>query len=373
VSDLRITGVTVRILRLPVRIARRHGSGDIADAITTVILKLDTCAGIAGFGEAAPWAVFTGTPEAAAAALHVHLRPHLLGADPFRTEALLRTADRTLVGHPEAKAALETALLDIKGKALGVPVADLLGGRVRDAIPLSFSIANPDFAADLEMAKALCAEGLRIFKVKTGFASHAEDLRRLERLRAELPADVDLRVDYNQGLLPWDAIRKLKDVEAFRPTFIEQPVPRDRIAAMAAIAAALDTPVMADESVFTPAEALRVVEARAADLVSVKIMKSGLARGQTIAAIAEAAGLACYGGDMFETGLAHAAGAQLIAATPNIALGCEFYQATYFLTEDILAAPFPVADGRVVVPDGPGLGVAVDEDRLARYAIETLG
>jgi hypothetical protein len=114
--------------------------------------------------------------------------------------------------------------------------------------------------------------------------------------------------------------------------------------------------------------------ARAADLFSIKIMKSGgLTRARTIAAIAEAAGIACYGGSMFETGIASAAGTHMIAATPNISLGCEFYQPTYYLTEDLLAAPFPVEAGRIKVPTGPGLGIEVDEERLARYTVERLG
>ncbi len=373
-SGLRISALTVSTVRLPVRMKRRHGVGDVQDAVTNVVLRLETDAGITGFGEAAPWPVFTGTAEATAAALHVHLRPLLIGADPFRIEALLGQADRLVVGHPEAKAALEAALFDIKGKALGVSVADLLGGRVREEIPLSFSLAQPDLAEDVAIAKALYAEGIRLFKVKTGFAGHRADLARLERFRNELPDDVDLRVDYNQGLEPWDAIRRLKEVEAFFPTFIEQPVPADQIAAMAAITQALDTPIMADESVFTPADALRVVAARAADLVSIKVMKHGGAlRARAVAAIAQAAGIVCYGGDMFESGLGHAAGAQLIAATPNIALGCEFYQARFFLTEDLLSEPFPIANGKVQVPSGPGLGVEVDEDRLARYTTLRLG
>ncbi len=371
-SGIAITGVTVYVTRIPVKAVHSHGIGDVSESVN-VILRLDTDAGITGWGEGAPWAVFTGTAEANAAALHIHLRPLLLGADPFRVEWLMRRADRTVVHCGEAKAALETALLDIVGKAKGMPICDLLGGRVRDEIPLSFSIANPDFGADLEMVRQLCADGLRVFKVKTGFAGHHEDMARMERLRADLPADADLRIDYNQGLQPWDALRQVRDMERFRPTFIEQPVPGDQVEALAAIARAVDTPIMADESAFTPADALRVASMRAADLISVKIMKcGGLRRGQQIAGIAEAAGIACYGGDMFETGIAHLAGTHMIAATPNISLGCEFYQATYYLAEDLLAEPFPVRDGKVVVPTTPGLGIAVDEDRLRTYAVEIL-
>ena len=371
-SDIAITGVTVFKVRLPVVSERRQGSGVTKDAVTNVFVKLDTDAGIAGWGEAATSATFPGGLESHMAALHVYFRPLVLGADPFRIEDLMAQAARAVVHAAEAKAALEMALFDIVGKALGTPVCNLLGGPFRDEIPLSFSLANPDLGADVEMAKRLYGEGLRIFKVKTGAAGHAEDLRRLEILRAELADDVDLRVDYNQALDVFDAIPKLRDVEAFRPTFIEQPVDLHRLDAMAEIARALDTPIMADESVFSPADALAVAGQRAADIISIKVMKGGMLNVRRISAVAQAAGIPCYGGDMAESGLGHLAGAHVIAATPNISLGCEFYQATYYLKEDILAEPFPVAGGKVQVPTTPGLGIEVDEDKLAKYTVERL-
>ena len=366
--QLRISRVSVFPVRIPARAVHAHGIGEMADS-TNVILRLDTDAGITGWGEAAPWAVFTGSLEASAAALDVYLRPLLLGADPFRISTLMAAAERTVVHCTEAKAAVEMALFDIAGKALDAPVCDLLGGRVRDEIPLSFSVANPDFAQDAEMVRHLFADGIRLFKVKTGFADHAEDLRRLEALRALLPEDAEIRVDYNQGMQPWEAIRRLRDIEQFRPTFIEQPVPAEQRSALAAIAAALDTPIMADEAVFTPEDALQVVSQRAADLIAIKAQKSGgMLRAREISAIAAAGGLACYGGDMFETGIASTAGAHMIAATGNISLGCEFYQPLYYLAEDLLVQPFAVRDGKVQVPTAPGLGIEVDEDRLRRYA-----
>ena len=372
-SDIHVTGVSVYITRIPVRAVHSHGIGDFAGHSHNVILRLDTDAGIVGWGDAAPWAVFTGTVEANAAALHTYLRPLLIGADPFRVEWLLAQADRTVVHCTEAKAAMEMALLDIIGKALKTPVYNLLGGLVRAEIPLSFSIANPDLAADLELAQQLHRDGLRLFKIKTGFAGHREDLLRLEKLRRTIPEDAELRIDYNQGMEPWDAIRRLRDIESFKPTFIEQPIPAAYVEALAEITRAIDTPIMADEAVFTPEDAVRLVRLQAADLVSIKIMKcGGMLRGKQIAAIAGAAGIAGYGGDMFETGISHMAGAHMIAATPNISLGCEFYQAKYFLERDLLAEPFPIENGRVIVPRTPGLGIKVDEDRVKHYAVETL-
>jgi muconate cycloisomerase len=368
-SELRITGLAVDVVRWPLEMKRRHGVGDIEDSMPGAIVKIATNAGIVGWGEASPWSVFTGTAEANASGIHHYLRPLLVGADPLKVSSLMRQIDKTLVGHTEGKAAIEMALLDIAGKHLGAPVAQLLGGYYRSHVPLSVSIANPDFEEDLAFAKRLVAQGVNIFKVKTGFSTHQEDLRRLERLRSDLPASVDLRVDYNQGLDPWDAIRLLKDVEAFHPTFIEQPVKRDQRAAMAAITKAIDTPIMADESVFSPAEAIEMVRGEIADLVSIKIMKSGgIARAREIAAIAEAAGITAYGGTMFEGGLAIAAGLHMVAATPNIALGAEFYTSTWVMGVEILETPIAIEKGSTRVPTGPGLGVEVDEHSVRRIS-----
>ena len=366
-SELRITSVAVDVVRWPLKMKRRHGVGDIEESMPGAIVKISTNFGVVGWGEVAPWSVFTGTAEANATGIHHYLRPLLIGADPLKISTLMRQIDKALVGHTEGKAAVEMALFDIVGKHLGMPVAQLLGGYYRSHVPLSVSIANPDFEEDLAFAKRLVAQGVNIFKVKTGFSSHREDLRRLERLRADLPPTVDLRVDYNQGLDPWDAIRQIRDVEAFRPTFIEQPVKRDQRAAMAAITRAIDTPIMADESVFSPAEAIEMVRGEIADLVSIKIMKSGgMVRGREIASIAEAAGITAYGGTMFEGGLAIAAGLHMVAATPNIALGAEFYTSTWVMGVDILENPIEIDNGMTRVPTGPGLGVDIDESRVKR-------
>lgn len=374
-GDLRITDITVHLVNWPLRMKRRHGVGDIDVSMPGVILRIDTDGGITGWGEAAPWAVFTGTAEGNAAAVGRYLRPVLIGADPMRVASLLRAMDKAVTGHTEAKAAVEMALLDITGKRLRAPVWQLLGGLHRARVPLSVSIANPDFEEDLDFARGVIAShGVNIFKVKTGFTSHAEDMRRLSRLREVLPADADIRIDYNQGLDPWDAIRQLREMELFKPTFIEQPVKRHQRAAMAEITRALDTPIMADESVFDPIDAIELVRDRFADLVSVKIMKSGgIFRAREVAGIAEAAGITAYGGTMFEGGLAIAAGLHLVAATPNIALGAEFYTSTFVMGVEILRTPIRIEAGETIVPTGPGLGVEVDEDAVRRISIPLQG
>ena len=361
----------VHLVDLPVRSVREHGIGSFSRALN-VIVELRAEGGLRGWGEACPWPAFTGTAEAAATALDHYIRPLLIGEDAFAVGRLMARIDKALVGSTEAKAAVETALLDLKARALGVPLHDLLGGAQRDKVPLSVSLADKDFAADLDFAEARFAEGVRIFKVKTGFAAHSFDLERLEALRARFGGEIDLRIDYNQGLQPFEALARMRDMEGFRPTFIEQPVPGDQVEALAEITRALDTPVMADESVFGPVEALRAAKLRAADLFSIKLQKSGgFGRALEIAAIARAAGIGVYGGSMFEAGIANLAGTHLMAVLPELNLGCEYYTASYYLTADVLAGPVPIAEGALQVPGEPGLGIAINPDRLARHTMET--
>lgn len=362
-----ITEFTLWHLSLPVNARRDHGIGSVEGAVEIVVLRLEAEGSLRGYGEASPWVVFTGSVEATYAALDRYLRPLVVGRRVGDQAAIMEDARAAVAHCTEAKAALDAALYDLRARIAGVPVWALLGGKCRDKIPLSCSIADPDFDKDRRLMDRLRDDGVRIIKLKTGFKDHAFDMMRLERLRADFP-EFDIRVDYNQGLHHDTALARVRDVASFAPTFIEQPVKAHLRGLMAQIRDAVDVPLLADESIFGPED--MADHADIADGISIKIMKSGgLTRAQTVARMAAARGLSAYGGDMFEAGLAHLAGAHMIAATPEVTLGCEFYQATYFLRDDILGAPFPVKDGHVIVPDTPGLGVDVNEDALARFSV----
>ncbi|MEM9433745.1 MAG: enolase C-terminal domain-like protein [Pseudomonadota bacterium] len=368
----RIVDLRVHCVRIPAKAVHSHGSGDVG-GIDAALCEIVTDSGLTGWGEASPWPVFTGTLEASAAALHIHMRPHLIGANPVQVEPCLKQIDRALVGHSEAKAAVECALLDLTGQITGCPIAELVGGRHRSSIPLSFSIANPDFDADLEDISRIWDSGVRIFKLKTGFADHAFDMRRLDKLRTLYGDEIRLRIDYNQGLPAYDAIRHIRDLEAFRPDFVEQPVRMHEREALAEITRAVDVPIMADESVFNVQQAQRAAAGRIADVFSLKTAKSGgIRRCIEIAAIARAAGIDVYGGCMFETSIAHMAGAHLMAALPDLTLGCEFYMASFYAETDLAHTPFPVHGGQVHVPEIPGLGLSPDPEKLAKYRIDLL-
>lgn len=364
-----IIGYDLWHLELPVTSRRDHGIGSVEGVCEVVILRLRSEDGSEGFGEASPWSVFTGTPEATYAALDRYLRPLVVGAKVGDRAAIMARAAYAVAHCTEAKAALETALLDLAGRISAQPVWSLLGGKYRGTIPLSCSIANPEFTQDIELLARLRDDGVRIVKLKTGFKDHAFDIMRLENLARNYP-DFSVRVDYNQGLAIEDAPAQVRDVAQFHPDFIEQPVRAHHYDLMAKLRQMIDVPLLADESVFGPEDMERASRDGICDGVSVKIMKSaGLTRGQTVARIAATHGLSAYGGDMFEAGLAHLAGTHMIAATPEITLGCEFYQASYFLREDILEEPFDVRNGHVVVPDGPGLGGKPDVTKLDHYAV----
>lgn len=370
--DQTITGLSAWQLRLPVVSRRDHGIGTVAGGVDVVVVRLSAEDGTVGYGEASPWIVFTGSVEAAFAALTGPLRAVTVGRSLSDIAGIMHDAERAVAFVTDAKAALETALLDLAGRATRLPVHALLGGKCRDRIPLSVSLADPDWEADLRLLERLSTDGVTLVKLKAGTHGHRFDLQRLEDLATRFP-DIRVRVDYNQGLSPDDALPRVVDVAAFKPDFIEQPVRAPHRALMRRIREAITVPLIADESVFGPEDLAGATREGICDGVSVKIMKSGgPRRAQHVAAMAAAAGLSAYGGDMFETGLAHLAGTHMIAATPAITLGCEFYQATYYLAEDVLSQPFPVQDGHVLVPNAPGLGLEPDMERLGRYAVHAI-
>ncbi len=367
--DEKIIAMEAWHLALPVNSRRDHGIGTVANAIEIVVVKLIAEGGAVGYGEGSPWSVFTGTPEANLAGLDRYLRPHVVDARIGDFETIMATAGKALVHCTEAKAALEAALLDVAGKILSKPVWALLGDQCRKEIPLSCSLANPDFDQDIELANRLVSDGVRYVKLKTGFRDHGFDMMRLETLKQDFP-ELTVRVDYNQGLGVADAMKQVPEIDRLEPSFIEQPVAFHEYDAMARLRDTTEAPLLADESVFGPEDMRRAIRENICDGVSVKIMKSGgMVRGMEVAKIAEEAGLPGYGGDMFETGLAHLPGVHMIAVSPNISLGCEFYQATYYLEKDLLAEPFPVENGMVQVPDAPGLGLEIDEDLIKRFDV----
>src|SRR5437899_6551307 len=189
----------VRVIQADIPVERPHKmSFTTLEAVNFVFVRLETADGLAGWGEAACLGGPTWSEESSesiAATIERYIAPWLIGSDATRIEGLAREMARRVQGNPFARAAVEMALWDLNGRALGVPVHRLLGGRVRDRVPLSWSLAVADPGAEIEEARAKVARGHRIFKIKTAAHPLVEDVRRIEAIRAAVGPDVSLRVD----------------------------------------------------------------------------------------------------------------------------------------------------------------------------------
>jgi muconate cycloisomerase len=367
--SLEIGDVRLVLADIPVR-RPHHMSFTTLTAVNFVFVRIETRGGLVGWGEAACLGGPTWSEESAesiAATLERYVVPWLIGRDATRLEALRLEMARRVQGNPFARAAVEMALWDLNGRALGVPVHRLLGGRVRDRVPLSWSLAVGDADAELAEARALMARGHRIFKIKTAAHPVADDVARVRAIREAVGSAVKLRVDANQG---WDrpsALRAIRAMEPFDLDFVEQPVPRWDLDGLAEIARSVSVPVMADEACGSPQDALAIVRRGGVSILALKLTKSaGLAPTMAIARIAEAAGLGCYVGCMIETSLGTAAYLHAALAAPPVTWGCELF-GPLLLTGDVVREPVRYADGCILALDGPGLGVEVDETALKEW------
>jgi muconate cycloisomerase len=353
-----------------------------------VIVRVRTDEGIEGLGEATvikEWGgdygrYFGESPRLTVAVIESVLGPALVGQDPFAIERAHRTMDLAIKGYPYAKTALDEALHDIKGKALGVPVYELLGGLYRREIPLAHSLGWMEYDEATAEAAAAAAEGIRTIKIKVG-RSADYDVRIVEEVRAAVGPDVDIVVDANQGWpTPKYAVGIIRRMQEARIRYAEQPV--EGLARMAQVARAVDVPIMADESVWTPQDVLEIVERRAADMVSLYTTKpGGLFKAKKVAAVAEAAGLPLNVNGSHETGVGNAANLHLVASTAAVTEAGVFPVTTIkgneptrmagkMYLDDIITRPFEYRDGNLVVPSGPGLGIELDEDKVAAYRAE---
>jgi len=368
-SALDIAEVRVIMADIPVKRAHKM-SFTTLEAMNFVFVRLETRDGLTGWGEAACLGGPTWSEESAesvAATIERYIAPWLRGRDATGIEALRQEMARRLQGNPFARAAVEMALWDLNGRALGVPVHRLLGGRVRDRVPLSWSLAVADPDAEVAEAGEKVAHGHRIFKIKTAAHPVAHDVERVRRIREAVGPEISLRIDANQG---WDrptALRAIRALEPYGIDFAEQPVARWDLEGMAHIARNVAVPVMADESCFSPQDALAIARLGGVSILGLKLTKSaGILGSLAIARIAEAAGMGCYVGCMIETSLGTAAYLQVALAAAPVTWGCELF-GPLLLRGDVVREPVRYEDGAILALDGPGLGVEVDETLLKEW------
>jgi L-alanine-DL-glutamate epimerase-like enolase superfamily enzyme len=295
------------------------------------------------------------------AVLREKLIPAVLGCDPFDISAIMERLDRAVTGNSFAKAAIEIALEDLTGRLVDQPVYRLLGGKYRERVPLAWAIGIGDVAAVAKEAAEYAARGFGTIKVKIG-RDPARDIEVVREARSAIGGGVKLRVDANQGYDLTTAMETLPRMEKFDLELIEQPLPRGDISGMARLCGLLETPIMADESVFGPEDAIALVRGAAADIINIKIMKPcGLRGSRAIADIAAAAGIPILVGSMVEMGIGTAAGLHFAIATPGIEFACEMIGPEMLADDVVESVPFlaTCAEGYLGVPTGAGLGVCL--------------
>jgi o-succinylbenzoate synthase len=295
-----------------------------------------------------------------------HLIPAVMGLDPRDRVALHRRMELAIPFNTMAKTGVDLATYDLAAQAAGVPIHGLVGGARVDRVPVIgvVDIVPPSQAE--EMARELAGNGHTVIKVKIGLNAH-QDLQRVEAVRKAVADGVRIRVDGNQGYDRATSMWVFSRMEAVGLEWIEQPLPHWDLEGLRDLCQRLDTPVAVDESVHTPEDAMRVIRAGAADVVNIKVTKcGGIDRSQKIAALCAAAGVPCYVGGCIETHPGVAASAHFYAATPNIVSAAEIRGESAYV-DDVVVSPLIESDGAIVLPQGPGLGVTVDEEKVARY------
>ena len=369
--DLAIVSIRTTIVDVPT--VRRHELSSLSvTAQSYVIVELRLANGVEGIGEAATlggprWS--EESVESIKATIDAYLVPTLIGTPADRFQAARIRMDQAAKRNNAAKAAIESALFDAVGKTLGVPAVQLLGGAVRESIPVLWTLASGDPAQEIEEAeKKLSARLHDTFKVKIGARSPEADVMRLRRLADALAGRASLIVDANQAWDETTAMRWLPVLAELGVRLVEQPLPAWSLAGMARLRARSTVPLMADECVFSAHEMLDVARAGAADVVSLKLVKhGGLLATRDVAAVAEAAGIGLYGGCLLESSIGAAAHLQVFAGLRELAWGCEHF-GPQILVDDLVEEPLRFTDFRIHLPAGPGLGVTLDRGKLRYYA-----
>ncbi|WP_214366108.1 muconate/chloromuconate family cycloisomerase [Pseudonocardia sp. H11422] len=369
-SDMRIDRVDTVLLDVPLRRPHRFARTGM-DAQPVLLVFVRTAGGVTGVGEGVvpggPW--WGGeSVETMQLVIERFIAPLLVGRTVDDIAGIQRDVDDVVAANLYAKAAVEVALHDAWARCLDVPVHTLLGGLARRSVPVTWALGTEPAPVVIEEALAKLDAGLHhSFKLKMGAQDPADDVARICAVAEKLAGVAGVRVDINAR---WDLLTSLTYLPRLAEAgveLIEQPVPGAEVEALAEINRVLPIPVMADESLRTPADALRLAKLRAADVFSLKTTKSGgLRLTKAIAEVAGAAGIPCHGGTSIESPVGTVASLHLACSAPSVTWGTELF-GPLLMREELLATPLRYADGELHLPDGPGLGVELDTDAVRAW------
>lgn len=367
---MRIDRVETVVVDIPLRRPHRFARA-VMNAQPVLYVFVRTQGGVTGVGEGVvpggPW--WGGeSVETMQVVVERYIAPVLLGRRVDDIAGLLRDIADVVAANLFARTAVEVALHDAWARHLGVPVHTLLGGLARSSIPVTWALGTEPAGAVVEEALAKLDTGLhRSFKLKMGAQDPADDVARIVSVAEKLAGVAGVRVDLNAR---WDRLTSLTHLPKLAEAgveLVEQPVPGDDLEGLAAISAALPIPVMADESLRTPADALRLVALRAAGVFAIKTTKcGGLRASRTIAEIGGAAGVRCHAATSIESPVGTAASLHFACSTPAVGWGSELF-GPLLMAEEMLVEPLVYDADGLHLPDGPGLGVELDPARIAAF------
>lgn len=333
---------------------------------TLMVVRLYCSDGTVGIGEGTTiggLAYGAESPEGMKLAVDTYFAPLLAGADANRVPAVMARLNSAIHDNRFVKSAVETALYDALGKRVGVPVSELLGGRLRDSLPVAWTLASGDTAKDIAEAEAMLeARRHRVFKLKIGKRAVADDVAHVAAIKRALGDRAAVRVDVNMAWSELDARYGLAALADAGCELVEQPV--RGADALGRLTGQYPIAVMADESLVGPVSAFEIARNRSADVFAIKIEQSGgLRAAQQVAAIADAANIELYGGTMLEGAIGTIASAHVFSTFRELQWGTELF-GPLLITEEILETPLSYKDFELALPTGPGLGIALDEERV---------
>ncbi|ARR57738.1 chloromuconate cycloisomerase (plasmid) [Rhizorhabdus wittichii DC-6] len=358
------------IVDLPLRRLQRFAAL-AARRSSFVVIRILSEDGVQGIGESSipsgPW--WGGeSVESIKLMIDGYLGPAIRGQRATDMTALRALMDEATFGNSFAKAGVEMALWDLIGKTLDQPLHALLGGKVRDSLKVAWPLATGDPQQEIDEGLAKLEAGeASAFKMKMGAIDVRPDVARVCAVARGLEGKAKIRVDPNERWSEIDALWALPHLLDAGIEMIEQPVPRDNPDGIARLQARTTVPIMLDEGARTPHEMLEALKKGAGVLVSLKIMKSGgIIPSRAVADVALAGGSSLYMGTFLETSLGTAGNMQFCASLPRLPLGGELI-GPMLVAEDITEIPARYTNGSLELPEGPGIGARIDEDRLATF------
>ncbi len=363
---MKITGIRLGTLSVPLRVPFKTALRTV-ERVEDVIVAVLTDTGAVGYGEAPPTGVITGdTTGAIVGAIRDHIGKSIIGRDVDELEEVLQTIQRCIVKNTSAKAAVDMAVWDLYGQLYRIPVYKLMGGARKQIVTdITISVNDPEEMAR-DAVNAL-SRGYDCLKVKVG-ANPALDVARLTAIREVAGPEIKVRIDANQAWKPKEAVKLLNQMQekGLDLEFVEQPVAAHDLEGLRYVTERSYVPVLADESVFSPEDAVRIMERRAADFINIKLMKcGGLYNALKIASAAEIYGVECMIGCMLEAKISVNA-AVAIACAKNIITKVDL-DGPVLCSEDPIQGGAVFREKDITVSDLPGLGIQGIDPAYVRW------